>query len=641
MSQRPPSRKSDLQHQSTNKNNQIQDECNNCNDESQTDEDSRYDPKDLRDVVRILSPFVRLILDTNNPYARLVAQEVRKTFYHLFYPDMHPSDVAKAMNLKTKCQKYLQLWNECWLYIPESPNKEWVSMRTLLDENIAELNDSCSENCVNQQSEIQQRTINCNVNEIRHQTEQSLEFNNTFVSDTCPSLFDISPPDCMNEHQSAGSDLLPCTINSKSKIEKTLFPSIQSIDGQNKYVPKINSKLISNKISESERQFVDALGRNSFNEFRDKNGKTILRESTLEDNCFKRQSAGNGVYLPYCEPGCSRDSVRPIIAQGSTGNMNQYEYYRIVGNTPSPRRDNLRFQSLPRTPVEPEVRTNALDDCNTVMMSYEESDDSGSVVSAKSFNPLECNSSIVANAFNNLTLEVQKLKKKKNAFTMLTKNYLKFISSSFEEDSSCTNSPISKIILQTINENPPTNCRQFDDDEWNDNAFRDKDFINLLPFYEHVHNQLECISKTQQDYCINMLDDIMSTFYHIHYDLGDPRLKNEMLVEHVKLITRNTWESYFYKKNKKMPPIPEQSYCPLSPRGVPPQVTLKPSNLRPSNLEDPGPRSPNPIKPPSIKQSNTNKNPKFNSSTTINKRSRMTDAPQKCVVNPPIEKKCK
>jgi hypothetical protein len=638
MSQRPSSRKSAIQHQSTNRKNQIQDGCDDCNNESQIDEDSRYDPKDLRDLVRILSPFVRLILDTNNPYARLVAQEVRKTFYHLFYPDMHPSDVAKTLNLKTKCQKYLQLWNECWLYIPESPNKKWVSMRTLLDENIVELYNSCSENYVNQQSGLQQRTPNCNTNEIRTQTEQSSEFNVASFSEICPNLFDMSPPDCMCEHQFAGSDLLPCINNSKSEVEKTIYLSSQNIDDEIKYIPKIDSKLISNEISESERLLTEALSINSLNRFRDTNGKIKLRESILDDNCFKRQSAGNGVYLPYCEPGCSRDSVRPIFTQG---NMGQYEYYRITGNTPSPRLGNLRFRSLPRTPVEPELRTNALRDCDTDTMSYEESDESGSVVSVKSFNPLKCNSSIVANAFNNLSLEVQKLKKKKNAFTVLTKNYLKFMSNSFEEDNLCMDSSISKIVLQSINENPPTNCKQFDDDEWNDNAFRDKDFINLLPFYELVHNQLECISKTQQDYCINMLDDIMSTFFHIHYDLGDPRLKNDMLVEHVKLITRNTWELYFYKKNKKMPTIPEKSYCPLSPQGVPPQVSLKPSNLRPSNLEDPGPRSPNPIKPPSIKQFGPNKNLKSNSSTTINKKSRVTDAPQQCVANPPIEKKSK
>lgn len=634
MSQRPPTRNFASQHQPTTGRNQIQERCDDFNNESQIDEDSRYDPKDLRDVVRILSPFVRLILETNNPYARLVAQEVRKTFYHLFYPNMHPLDVAKLLNLKNKCQKYLQLWNECWLYIPESPNKEWVSMRTVLDKNIEELNKSCSANCVDQQSMVPQNTSNCEINEMR--TESS-KIEDPFAFDTCPSIFDTSPPDCICEHQSAGSDLRPNTDNSKSETENKISQVLQRIEGQNKYVPKIDSKLISDKISNSQRQLIEVLSKNGYNRLENTIGKIELRGLTLEDKVLKRQSAGNGVYLPFCEPGCSRDSVRPILVQGTS---NQYEYYRITGIIPSPRRDNLTYQPQPRTPVEPELRTNAIDDCNTAG-SYEESNESGSVGSVKSFNSVECNASIVANAFNNLSLEIEKLKKKKNAFTTLTRNYLKFKSNPLELDPPFTDSPKSKIILPDLFDNPPKKGIQFDDTEWNDNAFRDRDFIKLLTFYEHVHNQLEYISKTQKDYCINMLDDILSTFYHIHYDLGDPRLKNDMLIEHVKLITRNTWESYFYKKNKKMPAIPEQSYSPPSPRGVPPQASTKPSNLRPYNLQDPGPRSPNPVKPPSLKQSGLNKYTKSKSSTTINRVSRVTNASQQCVADPPVKTKSK
>lgn len=63
-----------------------------------------------------------------------------------------------------------------------------------------------------------------------------------------------------------------------------------------------------------------------------------------------------------------------------------------------------------------------------------------------------------------------------------------------------------------------------------------------------------------------MLDDIMFTLFHIHYELGDPHLKNDMLVQHVKEISRNTWETFFYKSARKMPaiPVPPQVPCPIS-----------------------------------------------------------------------------
>jgi len=94
-----------------------------------------------------------------------------------------------------------------------------------------------------------------------------------------------------------------------------------------------------------------------------------------------------------------------------------------------------------------------------------------------------------------------------------------------------------------------------------------------------------------------MLDDIMSTLYHIHYDLGDPRLKNDMLVEHVKLITRNTWETYFYK-DKKMPAIPDKSlenYRP-SPQNSPQQLYPRQQSCQSSPVQQPGPRQPSPIR---------------------------------------------
>jgi len=611
-----------------------------------TDQEPRYDPKELRDAVRILSPFVRLIKDTNNPYARIVAREVCKTFYHLFHPNKHPIDVMKTINWRAKTVRTQQLWNEFWLYVPGSKIEEWVSLRECIkNNNLIDLSSYCSpsqtqaENC-NSQVDEQQCPINklsnnenyveqcskprrqnrCTRKSQRNPTEH-VNFGDICGSDTHQSLFDISPPDMNFEHQFAGSDNLPYTHNFKSKASRRISPS--TVD-QNKYTSKLNSKQCYEKISGTQyqlKQLDESTSKNCGIGFED---STMRKIKHFTSEC-KRQLAGNDFYFPHSEPGCSAGPTTPTCEPNSGIDTTQHEYYRITANTPSPPRN--QFRRMLKMPVEPELRTNALQ-CSLID-NDEECSDSDSIESIKNVQQILCKSSLVANAFTNLSLAKKDLQTKTEAFNMLTQHYLKFASNPIEVEPPCPDSPSAKMILQAIYKNPPKIIKPFNDCEWNDNAFHDKDFIRLLPFYESVHNQLEYISKTQRDYGINMLDDIMSTFYHIHYDLGDPRLKNDMLIEHVKLITRNTWETYFYK-DKKMPAIPDkESY---RPRPTPQQLYPEQPSLvqqsfsrRPSSAQNSCPRQVTPKppnqRPPNVRQPQA---PKLNVSrkppTTCNQR---------------------
>ncbi|XP_025201511.1 uncharacterized protein LOC112599024 [Melanaphis sacchari] len=637
----------------------IQEECAD-NIESQTNEDEncpytdqepRYDPKELRDAVRILNPFVRLIKDTNNPYARIVAREVCKTFYHLFHPNKHPVDVMKTINWRAKTVKTQQLWNEFWLYVPGSKIEEWVSLRECVkNNNLIDFSSYCSpcqtqtENCNSQVNELQ-----CPVNQLSNNkncVEQSskprrqnqstqrtqinprehVNFGDICGSDTYQSLYDISPPDMDFEHQCAGSDW-PYTHNFKPKASKKMFSS--TVD-QNKYTFKLNSKQRYGKISGTQcqlKQLDEPTSKNCGIGFEDTMKK--IKNCTLE---CKRQPAGNDFYFPHSEPGCSAGPT--YVPHNSRTDITQHEYYRITANTPSPPRNKL--QRMPKTPVEPELRTNALQ-CS-IIDNDQECSDSDSVESLKNIQQIVCKSSLVANAFTNLSLAKKDLQTKTEAFNILTQHYLNFASNPIEVDPPCTDSPSAKMILQAIYKNPPKIIKPFNDCEWNDNAFHDKDFVRLLPFYESVHNQLEYISKTQRDYGINMLDDIMSTFYHIHYELGDPRLKNDMLIEHVKLITRNTWESYFYK-DRKMPAIPDKdSYRSTSQQPSPVQqsCTRQPSSVQQLCPRQVCPKPPN-QRPPNVRQPQA---PKLNVSrrppTTSNQK--MDDCPQQAC-NPSAENK--
>ncbi|XP_022165165.1 uncharacterized protein LOC111030113 [Myzus persicae] len=663
----------------------IQEECAENNDsrinEDQCcpydDQEPRYDPKELRDAVKILNPFVRLIKDTNNPYARIVAREVCKTFYRLFHPNIHPIDVMKTINWRAKTIRTQQLWNEFWLYVPGSKVEEWVSLRECIkNDNLIDFSDYCNPcqmqtgNCNSQVAEQQ-----CPLNQSRnencvqrrstprrrnrcYQTQRNFEHIN--LEDMCdfvshPSLYDVSPPCVDFDHQSAGADNLPYTHNSESKVPKTTSPRTHN---QNKHELKLDSKQHREKISGTQcqlEQLDESTSKKCRNGFEDAMRKIKIKNCTSQ---CKRQNAGNDFHLPYSKPSCSNGQACAPKPNPGT-DAAQHEYYRITANTPSPPRyqNNTSCRPLPKTPVEPELRTNALQ-CS-LTGNDEDCSDSDSVDSVKSVQQIVCKSSLVANAFTNLSLAKKDLQTKTEAFNMLTQHYLNFASNPIEADPPCENSPTAKMILQAIYKNPPKIIKPFNDCEWNDNAFHDKDFIRLLPFYESVHNQLEYISKTQRDYGINMLDDIMSTLYHIHYDLGDPRLKNDMLLEHVKLITRNTWESYFYK-DKKMPAIPDkplvsyrpspqntpQQLCPIQPRqqscprqpspvqrSCPRQVCPKPPNQRPPNVRQPVSSLSNPSGQSSGGRPCSSNAPKPN----VNRRPGVTCPQEAC--NPPAENK--
>jgi len=466
-----------------------------------------------------------------------------------------------------------------------------------------------------------------------------------------------------SDHCAGGSDNLP-------------LPRFQSTVNQNKYAFKLDSKQGREKISGTQcrlEQLDESTSKKCRADFEETTRKIKIINCTSQ---CKRQPAGNDFHFPHSVPSCnsgpacgSSPACGSVTACGSGPksvpkpnpgmagtDTTQHEYYRITANTPSPQRNqnNTCRRSVPRTPVEPELRTNALQ-CS-VTENDEDCNDSDSVNSVKSIQQIVCKSSLVANAFTNLSLAKKDLQAKTEAFNMLTQHYLNFISNPIEADPPCDNSPSAKMILQAIYKNPPKIIKPFNDCEWNDNAFHDKDFIRLLPFYESVHNQLEYISKTQRDYGINMLDDIMSTLYHIHYDLGDPRLKNDMLVEHVKLITRNTWETYFYK-DKKMPAIPDKSqenYRP-TPQNTPQQSCPRQQSCQPSPVQQLCPRPPSPVqkscprqvrpKPPNQRPSNVREPVSSNAPTpNINRRpgatsnQRMPDCPQ-ADCNPAAENK--
>lgn len=643
------------------------------------EQEPRYDPKELRDVVKILSPFVRLIEDTKNPYARIVAREVCKTFYRLFHPDVHPADVIKSINWKSKIQRSGQLWNEFWLYVPGGNIKDWVPLvnrekeDTLVDPNgcnsyqpqnfrlqqdhqtsnnfdinefinhengspeMASAYHACNSNDWNLSNERPPDDYYPSIGQSPESSEFTEDANNMCASMERNTCGDIDPSEIMCDHQTAGSDSLAYASS-----------NFLSNKDQNKYISELVETQISDQISDNKKQLPEHEKKNCFIISENATTENELINDTTNQISPNRQTAGNDqVNIPYCEQGSSSDPPR------YTDNPNQYEYYRITGNTSTTSRQTQD------SPIEPELRTNVLD--NNVI-NNEECNDSDSFESVKGLgvNQIACNASMVANAFTNLTLASNELKKKKEAFKKLTHSYLNVASKSSELDPSLEYNAGAQIIPSKIN--------PFDDHEWNDDAFKDRDFIRILPFYESIHNELEYISKEQRGYGYNMLDDIMSTLYHIHYELGDPRLKNDMLVDHVKLITANTWEAYFYKGNKKMPaipdpytayssqPNPEQSNTTNQRQPCPGSSSLResaPRELPPRELcpREPSPREPCPREPtareqcpkppvhrrPSVlRQAAPSRGSVANASANVNykpqsrttSRRRMADAPQ-------------
>lgn len=651
-----------------------------CQDEV---EEPRYDPKELRDAIKILSPFVRLIEDINNPYARIVAREVCKTFYRLYHPGKHPVDIHKSINWRNKCQRTTQLWTEFWLWIPGGTYKEWVSLRCVQEEEAAnvtvQITNKCSDGCNRGQQQSCDGVVNDEKNTVICETPRrtykrpkkscqrqgtttrslsagqnnpprgppeclnlldtgtiqpavlvrQLTCDTPLLPKSCPfckcngstdqqnnelsrndyvndglNSFDEEPlqsDGCVDDlqkcdrnqstradthhqctrvnqhHQSAGSDRhhqfdgaswnqsteadqLPKSPSPLTVIAHTSDKLLQ-IDS----ISLLDTRSIQEQIAERKWQLeriIESASKRCFAVSSDSDIAFYSSFSSMDQANYvktpiERQTAGYD--LPYCAPGCSKDQ------SNYTDHPSQFEYYR-------------RTSQSPRTPVDMDAEIiPSTDDCSFNVEYDPCSNSTNSLKEITSTVPvianieqIACNASMVANAFTNLSLSHVELEKKKIAFHSLTESYLHFTTKPLELDSLGTKRPNPSKILKTIDKKPKM-LMPFDDSEWNDNAFKDRDFIKLLPFYECAHNHLEYISNMQREYGVNMLDDIMSTLFHIHYDMGDPRLKNEMLVEHVKLITRNTWEAFFYKSPKKMPAIPEPPLisCMVSPQHVP------------------------------------------------------------------------
>lgn len=460
----------------------------------------RYDPKELRDAAKKLSSFLKLIELTNNPYARVVAREVCKTYYRLYNPNQHSSDVIQSINWDVKCERSRQLWSEFWLYVPGSKIKEWVSLRTYADVTAANSDENFDPN------QLQVTPVRRRSDRRRKiaQPKLSLDPMNAYTSDSPHSdLINVSPPDIMYDHNimSAGSDSQPSPKN------------------------------------------------------------------------YNRHAAGANMYTPSpptSESGCHRH----VVAATSNNNArDRFECCRTTGNKPTPRHNQrIRMvQPLPRTPVEPELRTNALN--NSAALIDDDDDNSDSVDSLNRTEILTSNADKVACAFTDLSLAQQEFVKKRIAFSAVTQNCLQSASKKYCDADAyqSTHDRRLKDVSPTVRQKELKKKLRFDDSEWNENAFKDRDFIRMIPFYEIVHNQIEYIATEQQQYSLNMLDDIMSLLYHIHYELGDPRLKNDLLVTHVNAVTRNTWEKYFYPDTDKMPvaPEPHQLHYSPSPQNTP------------------------------------------------------------------------
>jgi len=562
--------------------------------EEYVETEPRYDPKELRDAAKVLEPFLRLLGETNNPFASIVAKELCKTFYHLFHPGMHPADVNKTIDWRAKEVRSCQLWTEFWQYIPNGEVKEWRSLWCAggdlidIDENRFQTPrpPAYKNPCPNAPK--------------RSRKLRSRNKNQTCKENVPRSLIDFDEPDC--NHQSAGSDLTvlsSCTLDSSSTNTTTTGG-------------ELDSKRILDQITESKRELerlVDAACKKCLIVDTD---QAIIEENEVND--LVRQPAGNdpsGSTQPYCQPGVSSRSpaIRP---------PEEYEYYLRTGTSlPQPQNNstgNLINHESELINNDVHHDENYEEECDVNENAFPENVLDLSAIEMPSFNEeIEFNAEMLDNVFTNVSLAEQELEKKKTAFNVLVDNYVEFAQNPMELEPPCPKSKSAKKILRTIYQNPPRILQPFDDSRWNVNALRDRDFVKLLPFFEIVHNQLEHASKRQREKGINMLDDVMSVLFHIHYDLGDPRLKNEIIVDHVKLITKNTWQFYFYPDaTRRMPEIPEKPLLQLnspsqqssnnsSPRFQSPvlQTSPKPPALarRPPSQAKPAPKSPTHARP--------------------------------------------
>jgi len=491
----------------------------------------RYDPKELRDAARILAPFLGLIKDTNNPYARLVAREVCKTYYRVLHPDERPADVLRAVDWDAKYERSQQVWTEFWLYVPGSKFRDWVSLRTTRaddDDDVADRPDD------DRTDSNQPYTTPVRHSHRRRRRRSRSRRANILSDDACSNIFDVSPPNVMYDRDVMSTGPGP----RRSRADRY------------------------------ERRLAGA------------------------DACTSRarRSGCRGPGVEWCGGRADRLSDRCRKMKPSS------------------------LPPLPCTPVEPERRTNALD--RSATWADDDDDDEGSDSADSQYNAevWARDANKVAEAFAGMSSAGMSSAVMSSA-GMSSVGMSSAGMSSVGMSSARQRQEKNNCSVSSTCPNRPAR-RVFDDDEWNDNVFNDIDFVRLLPFYELVHNQIEYVASEQQQYSLNMLDDIMPVLYHIHYELGDPRLKNDMLVEHVNLITRNTWERYFYNGTDRMPAAPEshQLYYPPSPLDV--TAAAPPESPRPrddpsSTLQHAVPVAPYRLPPcePSTSSQNTARRP--------------------------------
>lgn len=523
----------------------------------------KYDPGELRDAAKILGPFLRLLEEPTNPYAWLVANELCKTYFRLLHPAVDQNDAIKTLEGKYETSWNHQLWAEFWQYTEDRDNlKPWTSIKDSLK--------YFEEICTPVPHSRRQQAI---------PPRQSSFLDDEQTIPTTRSSSSSEDVDCKDD----GSGRHDST---KEIADDKLKAAECPVENNRAERQMFDYKQLFDNIAESKRE-LEWLAKAVCEMFLI---IPMANDHEAVGNGPNRQTAGNDKMNTMSRKLLSE--IEPYLLR-TTGVENyncnaQTRYYTMSANESSwPLLNQLKWTSEP----DP-AKSNATTD------DVQNSDDDAK----------DDHADLVANAFANVSYAEQVLQKKKEAYQMLKSTYSEFIKDPVEMNQPCSMSPTAQQILRAIYDNPPRVLVPLHNSEQSRNAFRDPDFVRLLPFYESVLNQLECSSRKQREYGLNMLDDVLSVLYHIHYDLGDPRLKSDVLTEHVRLITRNTWESYFYRNGRSMPQIPPPvippHQCPAQQRSSGPWnpsqamavgPTLLPSLLasrNPTRNARSGPRSP-------------------------------------------------
>lgn len=546
-------------------------------------EQPKYDPKELRDAAKVLSPFLMMLDEPTNPYARLVAKELCMTYFHLFHPGVHQNDVVKTYEGKYETSWNHQLWTEFWQYTEDQDNvKPWTSIKnslTYFDETHRPAPN------VGWPAEILQplRTGRpCPASG----GACPMDFSMFEKSDSCGrsncSRSDSSPPDsCGRPDSFSRPDSFgrPNCSQPGSPSDDVYDHNKWKYAGGNYCVHGYDECDVCTSWHQAAgsdappdskpRRNADAA------ECPAAAGSEPEPERTRQDvPPAEREAAGNdGAWsrelLRELEP-----NLHPVGVENHNSRI-QNRYYLMAADkswSPPDQRPTCSRYLQPETTTGCALQDTETDESDDgeccgggAPLSREprlvdiSGDDNGGQAERHDdpANAVQCQANMVANAFANISYAEQDLQKKKQAYRLLKWKYLQFVKNPIEADQPCPTSPTAQQVLRAIYENPPRVLAPFDDSDVNANAFRDRDFVRLLPFYEIVLNHLEYASGKQREYGFDMLEDVMSALYHIHYDLGDPRLKNDVLTEHVRLVTRNTWEFYFYPEGRRMPRIPE------------------------------------------------------------------------------------